>query len=170
MVDTLRSPAFRLRLTVLEYKSRVEKIVAGVDGSDTSKDALRWALEETRLRQARLQVVHAWEPPPPFPDVAPAPSPAFEVVELLPALQRSAEDLVKRVVEEVAGDDPGIQVETLAVEGPAASVLVDAARDAQLLVVGSRGHGRFASLLLGSVSQALAHHAPCPLVIHRKSQ
>jgi nucleotide-binding universal stress UspA family protein len=148
----------------------VAKIVAGADGSDASKDALRWALDEARLRQARLQVIHAWEAPAPVPDLAPSPSPALEYVELLPALQQSAEQTVKRLVEDVAGDDPGVEIEAVAVEGPAVSVLLDAARDAQLLVVGSRGHGRFASLLLGSVSQALAHHAPCPLVIHRGSQ
>jgi nucleotide-binding universal stress UspA family protein len=148
----------------------VDKIVAGADGSDASKDALRWALDEARLRQARLQVVHAWEAPPPVPDLAPSPSPALEYVDLLPQLQQSAEQLVKRLVEEVAGDDPGVEIEAVAVEGPAVSVLLDAAREAQLLVVGSRGRGRFASLLLGSVSQALAHHAPCPLVIHRGAQ
>ena len=59
----------------------MEKIVAGVDGSDTSKEALRWALDEARLRQARLQVVHAWDAPPPVPDVAGAPSAGFEYVE-----------------------------------------------------------------------------------------
>jgi nucleotide-binding universal stress UspA family protein len=148
----------------------VEKIVAGVDGSDTSKEALRWALEEARLRQARLQVVHAWDAPPPVPDVAGAPSVGYEYVELLPTLQRSADELVARLVEEVAGENPGVEIESVAVQGPAASVIVDAAKDAQLLVVGSRGHGRFAGLLLGSVSQALAHHAPCPLVIHRAPQ
>lgn len=148
----------------------MDKIVAGADGSDASKDALRWALDEARLRQARLQVIHAWEAPPPIPDLAPSPSPALEYVDLLPALQQSAEQTVKRLVEEVAGDDPGVEIETMAVEGPAVSVLLDAARDAQLLVVGSRGHGRFERLLLGSVSQALAQHSPCPVVIHRASK
>jgi nucleotide-binding universal stress UspA family protein len=147
----------------------VDKIVVGADGSDASKDALGWALDEARLRQARLHVIHAWESPPPIPDVAASPTPALEYVDLLPALQHSAEQTVGRLVEEVAGADPGVEIEAVAVEGPAVSVLLDAARDAQLLVVGSRGHGRFAGLLLGSVSQALAHHAPCPLVIHRGS-
>jgi nucleotide-binding universal stress UspA family protein len=148
----------------------MDKIVVGADGSDASKEALRWALDEARLRQARLQVVHAWEAPPPVADVAPSPSPSLELVDMLPALQQSAEHTVRRLVEDVAGDDPGVELEAAAVEGPAVSVLLDAARDAQLIVVGSRGHGRFASLLLGSVSQALAHHAPCPLVIHRGSR
>jgi nucleotide-binding universal stress UspA family protein len=148
----------------------VEKIVVGVDGSDASKEALGWALEEARLRKVRLQVVHAWEPPPPVPDLAPGPSPGFEYVDMLPALKDSAEQEVARVVAEVAGENPGVELEAVAVEGPATSVLVDAAQGAQLLVVGSRGHGRFERLLLGSVSQALAQHSPCPVVIHRGSQ
>jgi nucleotide-binding universal stress UspA family protein len=170
MMDTRRSPAFRSRTGIHQYNTGVDEIVVGVDGSDASKDALRWALEEARLRQARLHVVHAWEPPPPVPDLAPAPSPALELVELLPALQEAAEQLVARVVDEVAGDDPGVEIEAVAVEGPATFVLADAAENAQLLVVGSRGRGGFARLLLGSVSQALAHHSPCPLLIHRRAQ
>ena len=59
----------------------------------------------------------------------------------------------------------GIDVRGELVEGPPASGLLEAARDADLLVVGSRGHGGFASLLLGSVSQQVSHHAPCPVVI-----
>jgi nucleotide-binding universal stress UspA family protein len=148
----------------------VEKIVVGVDGSDASKEAFGWALEEARLRKVRLQVVHAWEPPRPVPDLAPGPSPGFEYVDMLPALKDSAEQEVARVVAEVAGENPGVELEAVAVEGPATSVLVDAAQGAQLLVVGSRGHGRFERLLLGSVSQALAQHSPCPVVIHRGSQ
>lgn len=74
---------------------------------------------------------------------------------------------MKAVVEEVVGDSE-VTVEPVAIAGPPASVLVDAARDADMLVIGSRGHGGFTALLLGSVSQQLAHHAPCPLVIHRE--
>jgi nucleotide-binding universal stress UspA family protein len=70
-------------------------------------------------------------------------------------------------VSEVAGPDPEVEVETVAVHGSAAHSLVEAAANADLLVVGSRGHGGFAGLLLGSVSQQCAHHAPCPVVIVR---
>jgi nucleotide-binding universal stress UspA family protein len=140
------------------------KIVVGIDGSEQSRDALRWALEEARLRSAEIVAVHAWAPPPTMPE--PGPAPGFELVTVLPQVREAGEQLVRGVVEEVAS---GLQVtvEPVAVEGPPVAALVDAAKDADLLVVGSRGHGGFAALLVGSVSQALAHHAPCPLVIHR---
>lgn len=140
------------------------KIVVGIDGSDAAKDALRWALDEARLREAEILAVHAWEPPPTMPE--PGPAPGFDLVSVLPQVQEAGERLVTTVVKEVAGDAQ-VRVEPVTIEGPPARVLVEAARDAEMLVVGSRGRGGFASLLLGSVSQQLAHHAPCPLLIHR---
>lgn len=142
------------------------KIVVGIDGSEAAKNALRWALEEARLRSAKIVAVHAWEAPPAMPE--PGPAPGFDLVGILPEVEEAGERLVKAVVEEVVGDDSDVTVEPVAIQGPAASVLVEAARDADLLVVGSRGHGGFTALLLGSVSQQLAHHAPCPLLIHRE--
>lgn len=142
------------------------KIVVGIDGSEAAKNALRWALEEARLRSAEIVAVHAWEAPPAMPE--PGPAPGFDLVGILPEVEEAGERLVKAVVEEVVGDDSDVTVEPVAIQGPAASVLVEAARDADLLVVGSRGHGGFTALLLGSVSQQLAHHAPCPLLIHRE--
>jgi nucleotide-binding universal stress UspA family protein len=144
----------------------VGKIVVGIDGSEAAKNALRWALEEARLRSAEIVAVHAWEAPPAMPE--PGPAPGFDLVEILPEVEEAGERLVKAVVEGVVGDDSDVTVEPVAIQGPAASVLVEAARDADLLVVGSRGHGGFTALLLGSVSQQLAHHAPCPLLIHRE--
>ena len=142
------------------------KIVVGIDGSDAAKDALRWALDEARLRSDKIVAVHAWESPPAMPE--PGPAPGFDLVGIMPQVEEAGERLVKAVVEEVVGDDSDVTVEPVAIQGPAASVLVEAARDADMLVVASRGHGGFTALLLGSVSQQLAHHAPCPLVIHRK--
>lgn len=142
------------------------KIVVGIDGSEAAKNALRWALEEARLRSAKIVAVHAWEAPPAMPE--PGPAPGFDLVGILPEVEEAGERLVKAVVEEVVGDDSDVTVEPVAIQGPAASVLVEAARDADMLVVGSRGHGGFTALLLGSVSQQLAHHAPCPLLIHRE--
>lgn len=144
------------------------KIVVGIDGSEESRNALRWALDEARLRSAEIVAVHAWEAPPTVPE--PGPAPGFDLVGILPEVVEASERLVKAVVEEVVGDDPDVTVEAVTIQGPAASVLVEAARDADMLVVGSRGHGGFAALLLGSVSQQLAHHAPCPLLIHREGR
>ena len=141
------------------------KIVVGVDGSEPSKDALRWALEEARLRNAELVAVHAWQPVAAIPE--PGPAPGFDMVNVLPEVEEAAERLVNAVVDEVAGDDRTVQ--RIAREGRTVEVLADAAQDADLLVVGSRGVGGFRALLLGSVSQQLAHHAPCPLLIHRRA-
>lgn len=143
------------------------KIVVGIDGSQQSRDALVWALEEARLRKAEVLAVHAWEPPVTIPE--PGPVPGFDLVGIQPQLKEAGERLVTTVVEEVAGDSD-VTVEPVALEGPPAEVLIDAARDAELLVIGSRGHGGFTAMLLGSVSQQLAHHAPCPLLIYRRSQ
>jgi nucleotide-binding universal stress UspA family protein len=144
----------------------VKRIVVGVDGSDASKAALRWALAEAKLRGDSVLAVHAWQVPVLPVDVGPPPVPALDTVTMLPDLERNARALVERVVEEVAAD-AGVEVETVAIEGAPATVLIDAARDAELLVVGSRGHGGFLGLLLGSVSMQVALHAPCPVVIDR---
>jgi nucleotide-binding universal stress UspA family protein len=152
-----KPPGFRL------YNTGVNKIVAGVDGSDASKNALRWAVEEAELRDAELVAVHAWEVP-----IAPTGFmvPAFDVTDLVSDIREAAEQLVTDTVEEVAGNSK-VKVTPLAVEGPAAACLIEAARDADLLVVGSRGLGGFTSLLLGSVSQTCVAHAPCPVLVDR---
>jgi nucleotide-binding universal stress UspA family protein len=144
------------------------KIVVGVDGSDVSKAALRWAVDEAQLRHATVEAVHAWLPLPIVAsDVAPVPgqASAADLISSLPPLQDAAQQLVRRAVDEVGGD---VKVEAMAVEGPAAQVLIERSRTAELVVVGSRGHGGFVGLLLGSVSLQVAHHALCPVVIHRQ--
>lgn len=143
----------------------MQKIVVGIDGSDASKNALRWAVDEGRLRDARVVALHAWETPLPSPDATPVPQ--LDLAALVTQTHEAALELVTSVVEEVAGGDQSQSVTPVAVEGAAASALIEAARDADLLVVGSRGLGGFGALLLGSVSQECAHHAPCPVLIHR---
>jgi nucleotide-binding universal stress UspA family protein len=138
-------------------------IVVGVDGSAESKAALRWAIEEARLRQATLRAVHAWMYPTMF-------AGAYIPPEMVDAkrLTEDAHEALDAAVAEVAGEDPSAYIERVVEHGPPAHVLVGAARDADLLVVGSRGHGGFSGLLLGSVSQQCAHHAPCAVVIVRE--
>ncbi len=138
------------------------RIVVGIDGSDESKEAFRWALEEARLRKATLKAVHAWRDP-----YLLAPGYGLPQDFEPAALQIQAEEFLSAAVAEIAGKSSDVTIEELAAEGPAASVLTEAAEGADLLVVGSRGHGGFAGLLLGSVSQQCAHHAPCPVVIIR---
>ncbi len=138
-------------------------IVVGVDGSDESKDALRWALDEARLRGCSLRAVHAWLYPMVYgPGMAP---PAFALP--VEALRDEAKRVLEAAVEEVVPDEAGVELHQIVAEGPEASVLIDAAQDADLLVVGSRGRGGFTGLLLGSVSQQCASHARCPVVIVR---
>ena len=141
----------------------MSEIVVGVDGSPASRAALSWALAEARLRGANLRAVHALTVATPFALDAPP--------VLLPSLMEEAEQEAERelgdVVAEVAGDNLDVPIERSVVEGPAAERLLEAAAGADLLVVGSRGHGGFHGLLLGSVSQQCAHHAPCPVVIVR---
>ncbi len=137
-------------------------IVVGVDGSEPSKEALHWALGEARLRQATLRAIYAWL----YPNVG---GRGYIPPELLDraVLSRSAQAKLDAAVTEVAGTSPGVDLERTVVEGPTARVLVEAGEEAELLVVGSRGHGGLAGLLLGSVGQQCAHHAPCPVVIVR---
>jgi nucleotide-binding universal stress UspA family protein len=145
----------------------MEKIVVGVDGSEQSKDALRFALEEGELRDATVVAVHAWTLPVAPVDETLVPTPV-DYPALFQELQEAADGLLESVVEEVTGaEGTGVRVERVAVEGPPAAVLLDAAADAGLIVVGSSGHGGFAKLLLGSVSEHVARHAPCPVLIHR---
>ena len=132
-------------------------IVVGVDGSPGALKALAFAIEEARLRHASLRAVLAWA----VPFVADVPS------GLLPSLLADLRDDAEKALDEALSevDTSGVEVERVVVEGPAGGALVEASRDAELLVVGSRGRGGFRGLLLGSVSQQCAHHAACPVVI-----
>lgn len=136
------------------------RIVVGIDGSDVSREALLWARSEADATGAELVAVTAWSPPnasyPTYGGYVP-----MRVPLDLPGQRRvEAEAFVKEVV-----GDAGVRVEVL--RGHPANVLVEAARDADLLVVGSRGHGELVGTLLGSVSRKVAVHATCPVVVVR---
>jgi nucleotide-binding universal stress UspA family protein len=134
------------------------RIVVGIDGSEASKQALRWAIEQARLSGATVDAISAWEYP-----VGYGWGPVVDAEGLLKASQQVlAETLV-----EVAGDNPPVPIRTQVIEGHPAYVLLQAAGGAQLLVLGCRGHGGFVGALLGSVSQYCVQHAPCPVVIIR---
>jgi nucleotide-binding universal stress UspA family protein len=138
-------------------------IVVGVDGSEDSREALRWALGEAELRGSIVRAVHAWSLPIAFGGPTMPPQ-AFDPSEVRDHAQRSLD----AAVDDVAGESPAVALERVVEQGAAAEVLVRAAEHAELLVVGSRGHGGFAGLLLGSVSQQCAQHAPCAVVIVRR--
>jgi nucleotide-binding universal stress UspA family protein len=134
-------------------------IVVGVDGSDSSIRALGWATGQAKLTGSALTVVTTWEFPPTFGWSPPYPS-DFDP-------NRDARAALQKNVDTVLGPDPEVAVQLEVVEGHPAFVLTDKAAGAELLVVGSRGHGAFAGMLLGSVSEYCASHAPCPVVIVR---
>src|ERR1039458_293696 len=131
-------------------------IVVGVDGSEPSLKALRWAAQQARLTGATLRVLTTWE-------VATGTGwvPTFPVDYDPQAVARQALD---EAVTETLGADPDVAVERIVKEGHAAPILLAAAKDADLLVVGSHGHGAFAGMLIGSVSEHLVRHAPCAIV------
>src|SRR5690349_15436762 len=140
-------------------------IVVGVDHSTGAKAALRFALEEARRRQATLRVVHAYQ----FGYIG-----ATGLDLVVPALGGELEDFreaaatsLDETLREAGAETDGVAIEPRVDQGAAAAVLIEESREADLLVVGSRGHGGFAQLLLGSVSQQCAQHAFCPVVIVR---
>lgn len=136
------------------------RIVVGVDGSHNGERALRWAVEEARLRDAELELV-----------VAVPPARLFDAVTSATSredLETSAESLMNRLLDEVvlpSVDTGGLTVHRTVRSADASEALVDAAADAQLLVVGARGRGGFRGLLLGSTAQQVVSHASCPVVV-----
>jgi nucleotide-binding universal stress UspA family protein len=137
-----------------------QRIVVGVDGSEPAHEALRWAVAEAVVREAELEVVHVWHYPSNLMStvgyVSPVDVADFDV---------AARTELAKVLHSVDLTELSMPVVQTLVCGVPASELIGAAKGADLLVVGSRGRGGFAGLLLGSVSQQVAHHAPCPLVI-----
>ena len=140
------------------------RIVVGVDGSASSRAALRWAVRQARFTGGVVDAVIAWQLPMMLRNSSWAPIYVEEAGDF-------AEDARKRidaVVSEEIGPADSRLVRSQVVHGHPAQVLLDAAAGADLLVVGSRGHGSFAEALLGSVSQHCVHHAHCPVLIMRR--
>jgi nucleotide-binding universal stress UspA family protein len=136
------------------------RIVVGVDGSEASKDALAWAARQARITGGRLEAVMAWH----IPGFAYGPGMlAPTSYDFAPAAKTTLEETVDKVL----GEGPDVAVRRVVVEGPPALRLLEAAAGADLLVVGSRGHGAFAGMLLGSVSEHCVAHASCPVVVVR---
>lgn len=136
------------------------RIVVGVDGSDASLDALRWGLRQAQLTQSQLEAVTCW-------------SILNQYAELV-ADQIDWDGRAKALLEEAldaVDADEDVPITRTTVQGHPAQVLTGASTDADLLVVGSRGHGGFAGMLLGSVSGHVSTHADCPVVVvrHHKS-
>ena len=136
------------------------KIVVGVDGSDGSREALRWAFAEAKLRKDALEAVIVWQYP------ITASLPTFGAMNTPDDFETDARATLLAILadEGITAESP-VPVTTLVAEGNPARALLDAADTAELLVVGSRGHGGFAGVLVGSISQQCVHHATCPVVV-----
>lgn len=147
----------------LDEQSSVRPVLVGIDGSDSALAAARWAAHEAALRGAPLRLVTAfgWMP------VHDADDPVQMVPEARDRLRRTAEERLAAAVAQVAEVAPDIAVSQEVTTGMPAALLVTLSADAQLAVVGHRGRGGFAGLVLGSVGAALAAHAACPVVIVR---
>jgi nucleotide-binding universal stress UspA family protein len=139
----------------------METIVVGVDGSACARAALEFAAREAALRDARLRIICAWEIPP----AVYGGGFAFT----LDAFRDGAETVVHEAVAAAKELQSTIECEGKAVQGQPAELLLQEARGADLLVVGNRGHGGFASLLLGSVSHQVVQHATCPVTVVRET-
>jgi nucleotide-binding universal stress UspA family protein len=141
-------------------------IVVGLDGSDTSHLALGWAVEEAKLRGARLIAVHAWSfiPPAPMGDPGLLAMPAGDLAGQLGAESDVANAILESALESL-GDKPSVEVEPRTVEGEAGEVIVEESKGADLVVVGSHGRSGLTAALLGSVSRHVVDHAVCPVVV-----
>jgi nucleotide-binding universal stress UspA family protein len=132
-------------------------IVCGVDGSPAGQRALMWALEEAGRRADKVRAVTGW---------------VWDGVESLNAASTPAEALAQaqrlldRAVDEVLGQVPGaVSVERVCQRGLPSDAICAAAADAELIVLGSHGHGAVHDKLIGSTSERVIHHAPCPVVV-----
>jgi nucleotide-binding universal stress UspA family protein len=137
-------------------------IVVGVDGSPNSERALDWAMKQAAAVRAPLTVIAVHEVPKSYWGGIPVTGPADE--PLLDTLRRAAEEMTQRAAGRLGGAGPA-SVTVRAVSGFVVKELVDASQDADLVVLGSRGGGGFARLLMGSVSSEVVQHSACPVVI-----
>jgi nucleotide-binding universal stress UspA family protein len=135
------------------------RIVVGIDGSAASTDALRWAARQAELTGSPLEVIMTWEWPASLGWSVPIPDdydPETDVRQVLDA-----------AIEAGLAEHPGVKADPRVVNGHPAPILVDASKGADLLVIGSRGHGEFVGMLLGSVSEFCTTNAHCPVLVHR---
>lgn len=135
------------------------RVVVGVDGSESSKEALRWAVRQANATGSSVEVIMAWALPTAYAFGTPMPT----ACDFAPNCERALHEVVKEVV----GEHLGVEVSAVVTEGDARQALVAASRGADLLVVGSRGPGEVVGLLLSSVSEYCATHATCPVVVIR---
>jgi nucleotide-binding universal stress UspA family protein len=135
------------------------RIVAGIDGSPSSLAALSWAARQADLTKSTLEILMTWEYPSSYGWAAPVPD-DFDP-------ESDVQQTLDTAVANVRAAHPALEASARLVSGHPAPILVEASKGADLLVVGSRGHGEFVGMLIGSVGVHCAAHAHCPVLVHR---
>ncbi|MHB1595148.1 MAG: universal stress protein [Streptosporangiaceae bacterium] len=143
-----------------EPRTQIPRIVVGVDGSAPSLDALRWAIRQAELTGGTLDAVTVWQYPVAIGGLGWAPAAGLGDVDYAELAAQALTEAIDAV--EIPEQ---VHVRQVVVEGNAAQGLLDSAKDADLLVVGNRGHGGFTDALIGSVSSRCVRHAHCPVVV-----
>jgi nucleotide-binding universal stress UspA family protein len=137
-------------------------VLVGVDGSENSRRALKWAAAEAADHGADLVVLNVWE------HTVPPPAGSLSVSErYVPEPSQQSTDELVREITDVLGQDPPVLVHPRIKQGNPAKILIEESTDVDLLVVGTRGHGGFGGLVLGSVSQHVAAYAKCSVTVAR---
>ena len=144
----------------------MERIVVGIDGSEGSRAALRWAIAEAAIRGAKVEAVSAFHVP------YAAGTPMVPLMLDPEQFAEPARALVAKELAEVADEAAALAepISPMVIEGPASIVLIEAGRDASMIVVGARGHGGLSGMLLGSVSRQVTEHATVPVVVVPKER
>ena len=152
--------------TVVDHPSVTGGIVVGDDGSERSHVAVRWAAQDASLRGKPLHVIRSWS-------MLTAPRPATAHTGFVPPLadfEAAVREDMERCWGKLTTEVPGVEVRLQPVHGSAAEALLEASRHADLVVVGSRGRGGFAELVLGSIADQVVRYSRCPVtVVHPKS-
>jgi nucleotide-binding universal stress UspA family protein len=140
-------------------ESEPQKVIVGVDGSECGKEALAWARRYVQAVGGHLTAVIAWHYPPM----------SIAGPGIIPSTDYNPEATARSLLAQAVAEDPDDSptIEQVVAEGSAAAVLIERSSTTDLLVVGTRGHGGFTGMLLGSVSVHCVHHAHCPVVVVR---
>ncbi|HEX6930589.1 MAG TPA: universal stress protein [Streptosporangiaceae bacterium] len=144
-------------------EGKKESIIVGVDGSQASEAALAWAAKYAHATGGSLVAVLAWH----YPSAAGGPPIGMAPEAVTSEVEKSRYEILDKAIEATCAGMPSLQVERKVVYGHPAQVLLDESRHADLLVVGSRGHGGFTGMMLGSVSTHCVTHASCPVTVVR---
>jgi nucleotide-binding universal stress UspA family protein len=139
------------------------RIVVGVDGSAGSSAASEWAAHQAELTGCTLTAVTTWAWPTSF-------GVAFAYVPSDYSPSDDAQKVLDEALAQIRSAHPDLSIESVLSEGHAAPILVEASKGAELLVVGSRGHGEFAGMLIGSVSEHCVTNAHCPVLVFRDKE